>query len=135
MIPAFKNRDYFMGISQAVKTIEKIAVGEIDSKAYLSKTEKTSPVIFLFFLIFMFIIFYIVGRGITASKYASTHNMSFWQAMFLANLMNNMGSRHHRRGGGGFWDDFSSGGGSFGGFSGGSFGGGSFGGGGAGGSW
>ncbi len=134
MIPAFKNRDYFMGIMQAIKVIEQVAAGEINTKEYLEKTKKSSPVAVLFFLVIFFFVFYLIGRASNASKYAKTKGISFWQAMFLANLMSSMGHRHRsaRRS---FWDDFSSGGGGFGGFSGGDFGGGSFGGGGAGGSW
>ncbi len=134
MIPEFKQRDYFMGIQQGVRVIERIAAGEISTKEYLEKTKKSSPVAVLFFLVIFFFVFYLIGRASNASKYAKTKGMSFWQAMFLANLMSSMGHRHrsaHRS----FWDDFSSGGGGFGGFSGGDFGGGSFGGGGAGGSW
>ncbi len=127
MIPAFKNRDYFMGIMQAIKVIEQVAAGEISTKEYLEKTKKSSPVAVLLFLVIVFFGFY--HRASNASKYAKTKGISFWQAMFLANLMSSMGHRSAHRS---FWDEFSSGGG---GFRGGGFGGGSFGGGGAGGSW
>ena len=76
MIPEFKQRDYFRGIWRAVKIIESTAVGEFDTKEYMARTHKTSPVFFFVFLIIMFFVFYGIGRGIAASKYAHQKGIS-----------------------------------------------------------
>ena len=120
MIPRFKDKDYYGGISSAVSTVMSITSGEFTADDY-AKNDKLKN--FLpFILVIGIIIFLLLVKATKAKKYASTNHLGFWAAM----AMMNASSGSH----GGSFGSFSSGSGSFGGF-----GGGSFGGGGAGGSW
>ncbi|PCJ22958.1 MAG: hypothetical protein COA97_12565 [Flavobacteriales bacterium] len=120
MIPFFKKKDYYGGISNAVITVMSITSGEFSADSYGKKANYKKFMPFLFAIgMFLFIMLMRAGK---ARSYASTNNMGFWAALAIMNAS----SRSH----GGAFGNFGSGGGSFGGF-----GGGSFGGGGAGGSW
>lgn len=118
MIPNFKGKNYYGGISDAALTVMQITGGEYSADDYAKPKLKS-------FLPFLFgIIIFIIIIGMKAGqtrRYASTNGMGFWAAWALMSAAS--------RGGGSF-GNFSSGSGGFGGF-----GGGSFGGGGAGGSW
>tara|TARA_R110001592_G_scaffold119491_5_gene322654 strand:- start:5290 stop:6066 length:777 start_codon:yes stop_codon:yes gene_type:complete len=120
MIPRFKEKDYYGGISNAVSVIMEISAGEYSADDYGKKAKLKNLIPFVVILLIMGIIFY--TRAKQARRYASTNGLGFWAAWSLMNAA----SRSH----GGSFGNFSSGGGGFGGF-----GGGSFGGGGAGGSW
>lgn len=136
MIPAFKKNMYYAGLDNATKTLMKLTAGEFTADQYLKRTVRSgrSPIGFIIpLIIFIIILIRIFSSRKRMSQYSGRRGSSlpFWTALFLAN---NLGGSHK-----GTWNNFSSGGGSFGGFSGGGsfggFGGGSFGGGGAGGSW
>ncbi len=120
MIPRFKGKDYYGGISSAVSTVMSITSGEFTADDYAKKDKIKNFLPFILVIIIIAIV--MLMKAGKARKYASTNSMGFWAAMALMNAS----SRSH----GGSFGNFSSGGGSFGGF-----GGGSFGGGGAGGSW
>ena len=120
MIPYFKQKDYFGGIANAATTVMEITAGEYSADEY-SKAAGAKSVFPFLGVIFIFIII-MVMKARKTRNYASTNNLGFWAAWSLMNAS----SRSH----GGSFNNFGSGGGSFGGF-----GGGSFGGGGAGGSW
>lgn len=120
IIPNFKNKDYYGGISNAANTIMAISSGEYSADEYSKKGALKSILPFLFVIIIFIII--MVMKASNTKKYASTNGLGFWAAWALLNASN----RSH----GGSFGNFGSGGGGFGGF-----GGGSSGGGGAGGSW
>lgn len=132
MIPFFKQEKYPEGIYKAVVTLMELAAGEYPASAYAAKKNDKAPkfIPVLFILVALVLMFF--GRVNRARHYSMGRDLPFWTAFWMISSMNS----HHR----GRWNDFSSGGGSFGGFGGsgggfGGFGGGSFGGGGAGGSW
>lgn len=129
LIPHFKKDDYFGGISAATSVLTQLAKGEINAKDYGGQTQSESPGGALLLIVFLVLIFFVVGPLISARKYANTNDVAFWTALMLI-----MSSRNSH---GGAFGNFSSGSGSFGGggSSFGGFGGGGFGGGGAGGSW
>ena len=114
MNPRFKEGQFYQGFTAALDVIIPLAKEEFDYVAYQEKAggKKGIPWFFLVLVILFIVIGSRRGGG------------SFWTAFLLGNLLGGGGRR------GGPWDDFSSGGGSFGGF-----GGGGFGGGGAGGDW
>jgi uncharacterized protein len=129
MIPAFRNNDYYAGLSNAVNTLMSLSRGEFSAAEYGQKgrksTGKNSPAgLIIFFIVILIAIF--AGRsGGSNRRNISTGGLPFW---LLLSMMNSGRGSH-----GGSWGGFSggsSGGGGFGGF-----GGGSFGGGGASGSW
>ncbi len=120
MIPAFKKKNYYRGISNAATTIMGITSGEFSANEYAKKSNIKN--IFPFFGIILIFIIIMIFKARQTRKYAATNSMGFWAAWALMNASS--------RSSGGSFGGFSSGGGSFGGF-----GGGSFGGGGAGGSW
>lgn len=120
MIPHFKQKDYYGGIASAATTVMEIAGGEYSADEY-AKSAGIKNILPFLGVIFVFILIMIMKARQTR-QYASTNNLGFWAALALMNAS----SRSH----GGSFNNFGSGGGSFGGF-----GGGSFGGGGAGGSW
>lgn len=128
ILPAFRNGDYFGGLSNATNTLMSLARGEFTAEQYAKparKSGKDMPVGIIIF-IFIVIIAAISGRkGGSNNKNISSGGLPFW--LLLGMLGSGRGS--HR----GSWGGFSGGGSSGGGFGG--FGGGSFGGGGAGGSW
>ncbi|MCH2215744.1 MAG: TPM domain-containing protein [Flavobacteriales bacterium] len=132
MIPAFKNQDYYGGVSNAIATLSDLARGEYDYNAY-QKQSQENPLAAILPVLFIIAIWMLLTYRKT-SIYARRNNLGFWAALAL---MNAASRRHH-----GSYNSFSSGSGIFGGGSGfgggggfGGFGGGSFGGGGAGGSW
>ena len=128
MIPSFKVDNYYEGLDKGTNVLMSLAAGEYSGADYNKKTSGSPLSSILPILIFLLLFILIKAR---AARYHSVgKNISFWAALFL---MTNSG-----RGNSGHWNDFRSGGGSFGGGGGGGFGGfggGSFGGGGAGGSW
>lgn len=125
MIPYFKENNYFGGIDAATTTLMELASGEFTADQYIKKGQK-SPYTFLIPLLIMVAVFFLI-RSSRARSHSVGKNIPFWTAFWL---LGSMGGHS------GSWNDFRSGGGSFGGGGGfGGFGGGSFGGGGAGGSW
>ncbi len=120
MIPHFKQKDYYGGVTSAATTVMEITGGEYSADEYAKGAGAESFLPFLGVLA-IFIIMMFVKAGQTR-RYASTNNLGFWAAWSLMNASS--------KGHGGSFGSFSSGSDSFGGF-----GGGSFGGGGAGGSW
>jgi uncharacterized protein len=137
MFPYFRENRYFEGIDAGTNILMKLTASEYTADQYMNrKSAKPGTIGFLIPFIILIIVFVkLLGsrRGMRTVAGKSGSSLPFWTALFLANQM---GNRHT-----GKWNDFSSGGGSFGGFGGGGggsfggFGGGSFGGGGAGGSW
>lgn len=134
MIPSFRQQDYAAGLEAAVKTMMELSRGEYTADEYLQRRQAEnrpgSNLPALGVMIFIVILFSLLGRGRAARQYAMGHNIPFLLALFMIS-----GSRGSHRGS---FGNFNSGSGSFGGFGGGGFGGGaggSFGGGGAGGSW
>ncbi len=126
MIPRFKEKDIYGGLSAGTHVIMGLASGEFTAEAYQKKTSgKKSEkgggsFIFIILVIIVLVSIFKGGRG---GGYSSRGSLPFWLALGL------LGSGNR---GGGSFGGFSGGGGG-GGFGG--FGGGSFGGGGAGGSW
>ena len=132
MIPAFKNNDYYSGVSNAVDIIIGLASGAFSAEEYSSSDDEIF--ILVFFIIMMAaMIFFINIAGKVGKTYSSKHDdSSIWKVLFWASVFSN-GSRHNHHD---HWGGFSGGSGGFGGGgSFGGFGGGHFGGGGAGGSW
>ena len=134
MIPWFKQQDYYAGLDAATTTMMELARGEYTADEYVQNRQAErrpgSNLPALGVIIFIIILFSLLGRGRAARQYALGHNIPFLLALFM--ISSSRGS--HR----GSFGNFSSGSGSIGGFGGGGFGGGgggSFGGGGAGGSW
>jgi uncharacterized protein len=137
MIPYFSKNRYFDGIEAGTNILMKLTSKEFTADQYMKRSRGNGGTLgfLLPFLIVIIIFVKLLGgrRGMRSVGGKSGSSLPFWTALFLANQMGN----HHS----GKWNDFSSGGGSFGGFGGGGgggfggFGGGSFGGGGAGGSW
>ena len=102
MIPSFKQKDYYEGISAAAQVAMEITAGEYTAEQY-TKPKLTSYLPFLGVIIVF--IFIIAMKASQTRKYASTNGMSFWAAWALMNAA----SRSH----GGSFGNFSSGGGSF----------------------
>jgi uncharacterized protein len=129
LIPAFRNNDYYGGLSNATNVLMSLARGEFSAAEYGQKAKKSSgkstPVgIIIFFIIIVIAIF--AGKsGGSNRRNISTGGLPFW--LLLGMMNSGRGSQS------GSWGGFSGGGSSGGGFGG--FGGGSFGGGGASGSW
>ncbi|MCX6327381.1 MAG: TPM domain-containing protein [Bacteroidia bacterium] len=129
ILPAFRNGDYYGGLSIAANTLMSLARGEFSAAEYGQRakknTGKDAPV-GLIIIIIIFIIAMISRKsGGSNKKNISTGGLPFW---LLLGMMGSGRGSHS-----GSWGGFSGGGGGGGGFGG--FGGGSFGGGGAGGSW
>ena len=127
MIPNFKENNYFGGLDAATTTLMDLASGEFTADQYVKKTQNKPYAIFIPILILLVVFFLIPSRR--AKSHSVGKSLPFWTAFWL---LGSMGGHS------GSWNNFSSGGGSFGGGGGGGFGGfggGSFGGGGAGGSW
>lgn len=128
IVPAFKQKDYFKGIDQAINALSKAAVGEYKEKRERRSGKKGNSMI-TFIVILMVVIFILGagrgggGRGGGMMSSRGAGNVA--EALLWSTLLG--GGRGGGFGGGGF------GGGDSGGFGG--FGGGSSGGGGAGGSW
>jgi uncharacterized protein len=129
ILPAFRNGDYFGGLSNAVNTLMSLARGEFSAAEYGKKTRKSggdTPIGLIIFIVIIVIAMISGKSGGSNSKNISTKGLPFWM---LLGMMNS------GRGSGGSWGGFSGGGSGGGGGGFGGFGGGSFGGGGAGGSW
>lgn len=128
ILPAFRNDDYYGGLTNAINTLMSLARGEFSAAEYGQKAKKSSgndspflPII----IIIVVVIALISGKsGRGNNRNISSGGLPLW---VLLGMMNSGRGSH-----GGSWGGFSGGGGG-GGFGG--FGGGSFGGGGAGGSW
>lgn len=127
MIPYFKQKDTYGGLSAGTKVLMSLAIGEYTAADYQKATggkksgkDSGGGFILVILIIIVIVSLFKGGRG---GGYSSRGSLPFWLAMGL------LGSGNR---GGGSFGGFSGGGGG-GGFGG--FGGGSFGGGGAGGSW
>jgi uncharacterized protein len=129
ILPAFRDGDYYGGLSNATNTLMSLVRGEFSAAEYGQKSKKSigkdAPVGIIIFIIIIIIAMISRKSGGSNNKNISTGGLPLW---LLLSMMNSGRSSH-----GGSWGGFSGGGGSGGGFGG--FGGGSFGGGGAGGSW
>lgn len=129
ILPAFRNGDYYGGLSNATNTLMSLARGEFTAQQYakpVRKSSKDSSAGFIIFIIVVIILVISGKAGGSNRKNISTGGLPLW--LLLGMLGSGRGS--HSGSWGGFSGGSSSGGGGFGGF-----GGGSFGGGGAGGSW
>jgi len=116
MIPFFKEKRFYAGITTALEVIKSLAKGEYDSAAYAKKNKQNDSVAFVFIALFIVLIWFLISRnGRGGGGFSS-------------------GGYYRSGGWGSGFGGFSSGGGSSSGWGGG-FGGGSSGGGGAGGSW
>lgn len=128
ILPAFRNGDYYGGLTNATNTLMSLARGEFSAADYGQRAKKSTgkniPFGLVIFIVFIIIVMISRGSGGSNNKHISTGGLPFWM---LLGMMNS------GRGSSGSWGGFSGGGGGGGGFGG--FGGGSFGGGGAGGSW
>jgi uncharacterized protein len=129
IIPAFRNNDYYGGLSNATNTLMSLARGEFSAEDYGQKAKKSSgkksPAGAIIFIIIIAIAIFAGRSGGSNRRNISTGGLPFW---LLLSMMNSGRGSHS-----GSWGGFSGGGSSGGGFGG--FGGGSFGGGGASGSW
>lgn len=132
MLPYFRRGDMYTGVDRAAEVLMGLTAKEFTAEQYYNAAKKSKGKTFggLGTILFFIVMFVVFGRG--RSRFHSVgRGSSLLNTILLMNLMNN---RHS-----GSWNDFSSGGGSFGGGGGfsdfGGFGGGSFGGGGAGGEW
>jgi uncharacterized protein len=129
LIPAFRNNDYYGGLSNATNILISLSRGEYSAAEYGQKAGKSigkgSPVGIIIFIVIIIIVIIAGKSGGSNRKNISSGGLPLW---LLLSMMNSGRGSH-----GGSWGGFSggsSGGGGFGGF-----GGGSFGGGGASGSW
>jgi uncharacterized protein len=131
MIPAFRNNDYYGGLSNATNVLMSLARGEFSAADYGQKTRKgsgkNSPAGIIIFIIIIVIAIFAGRSGGSNRRNISTGGLPFW---LLLSMMNSGRGSHS-----GSWGGFSEGSGSGGGGGFGGFGGGSFGGGGASGSW
>ena len=129
MIPRFKQNDYLGGVAAACSIIMQLTQGEFTAEGYLDRTDSgSSPFVFLALFAAIALLFIVsASKGKSDMRNSNIGSHSLTNMALMSMFLNGLSSGH-RRGGG--WDNFSSGGGSFGGF-----GGGSFGGGGSGGSW
>lgn len=132
MIPELRRNNYVAGVDKAVSVLIDLTQKEYTAQQYAKNVERGFNPFILFVLIFFVFPILFGRRRKNIYSTGGRSSLPFWLAMGL------MGSS--RRNHSGFYNDFSSGGGSFGGGgssfgSFGGFGGGGFGGGGAGGSW
>ena len=112
MIPHFKEKRFYVGITSALDVIKALAKGEFNSAEYAKKNKGKQSIAVVFIALFVIIIWFLMSRNGRGGGFSS-------------------GGYYRSRGWGG---GFGGGSGSSGGWGGG-FGGGSSGGGGAGGSW
>ncbi|MGD1845345.1 MAG: TPM domain-containing protein [Salibacteraceae bacterium] len=120
MIPAFKNKKFYVGLQRAVDVLQSLVMEEYAVQDYeVAKGERQSFYNWIPLLIFagIFLLPFLVFLY-RARRYAVENNVTYWMAYSL--LINSSNSNYS-------WDDFRSGSGGFDG--------GGFGGGGAGGSW
>lgn len=122
IIPEFRKGNYYEGLNKAVNILISLTEGEFTADEYNPQSEGEGFAFGTVGIVFLLILFSIIGRFRRARYHSLGHNIPFWTAMFLAGSS----GRSH----GSNFSNFSSGSGNFGGF-----GGGGFGGGGAGGSW
>lgn len=122
MVPAFKQGDYFAGITAGTTYVMKFATGEYKDNSLGSKKKAKKPIFIL--PLILIIMGFIVMRGFKnrSNHHGIGHNVPIWPFLFMGGF-----GGGNENSGGGFGD---SDGGGFGGF-----GGGDFGGGGASGSW
>jgi len=128
ILPAFRNGDYYGGLSNATNALMSLARGEFTAEQYskpVRKSGKGMPVGLIIFIIVIIAGAVSGKKGGSNNKNISSGGLPLW--LLLSMLGSGRGSHS------GSWGGFSGGGSSGGGFGG--FGGGSFGGGGAGGSW
>jgi uncharacterized protein len=129
ILPAFRNGDYFGGLSNAAGSIMSLTRGEYTATDYGKRAKKNdargSSIGIAIFAIIIILSFISRKSGGSNSRNISSGGLPFW---LLLSMMGSGRDSHS-----GSWGGFSGGGGGGGGFGG--FGGGSFGGGGAGGSW
>jgi len=131
IIPAFKNNDFFGGVSAGIDTMISLLEGKFTPDEYRQQSGSSDAGSAIGGIIFLIIMFFAVFGSRRRSYGAGGRGSSlpFWLAMSMLSGSRSSGSfGNFSSGSGGFGS-----GGGFGGFSGG--GGGSFGGGGAGGSW
>jgi len=124
--PAFKEGNFYAGISQATDAMMKLATGEYTADNYHKKAKGKKGSSWFWLWIVFVIVFALIRNAAGVRRNSMGHGLGWWAAFGLLSSLN---SRHR-----GSWGDFSSGSGDFGGGFGG-FGGGSSGGGGASGSW
>ena len=133
MIPEFKKGDYYAGLDKGTNILMKLTGGEYTAQEYQRQsTSDNKTAGFIVPILAMIIAIVLMKRSQKSRKTFGKNSSGASSGILTALLLFGMGGRHT-----GHWNDFSSGGGSFGGSTGGfgGFGGGSFGGGGAGGSW
>jgi len=128
ILPAFRNNDYYGGLSNATNILMSLTRGEFTAEQYskpVKKSGKGIPIGPVIFIIIVIIAAISGKKGGSNNKNISSGGLPLW---LLLSMMGSGRGSHS-----GSWGGFSGGGSSGGGFGG--FGGGSFGGGGAGGSW
>lgn len=117
--PAFKQKQYYLGINQATSRIIAITKGEYKSDTKEKKNNASKLILTILIVIIALVVLSISNKGGGGGKTYSSSGSDWWTAAMIGSAMS--GSRHRS---GSSWGDFSSGSGSFGGFGGGSFGGG-----------
>ena len=136
LIPAFKERDYYNGINDALNIIFPVVSGEVSTDEF-AYGEDESPwaglLGFLLFAILFLVISYALNKNDQNNNFGSGNRRKedFTTGYILGNILSSLNRGGFGRSGG--WGGGSSGGWGGGGFGG--FGGGGFSGGGAGGSW
>lgn len=133
MIPEFKKGNYYAGLDKGTNILMKLTGGEYTAQEYQRQsTSGNKTAGFIVPILAMIIAIVLMKRSQKSKKTFSRNSSGASSGILTALLLFGIGGRRT-----GHWNDFSSGGGSFGGSAGGfgGFGGGSFGGGGAGGSW
>ncbi|MCF8308916.1 MAG: TPM domain-containing protein [Bacteroidales bacterium] len=133
MIPEFKKGNYYAGLDKGTDILMKLTAGEYSAEEYQKQTGDSNKTAgYIVPILAMIIVIFLMKRSQKTKRTFSRRQSSATPGILTALLLFGMGGRHS-----GSWNNFSSGGGSFGGDAGGfgGFGGGSFGGGGAGGSW
>ncbi len=114
LLPSFKKKHFFEGITQAVTVLSELSKGEYNHQTYTKSIQREKLISGIITAIIILVIIIVVLRNAKKNKGVTMGSAGFFMGGF----------------GGGFGGGSSGGGGGFGGF-----GGGSFGGGGAGGSW
>lgn len=132
MIPEFRKGNYYAGLEKGTNVLINLTSGEYSAKDYQKQSSSDNKTAgYLVPLIALGIAIFLMKNSQRSKKTFGRSKTGTSPGFLTALLLFGLGGRR-----GGHWNDFSSGGGSFGGDAGfGGFGGGSFGGGGAGGSW